>query len=187
VSAWFLSYGLAEVHPDLLIGALPLDASDVHALRRLGVRRVLNLVEDREYPQGARDEVQAALAEAQIEEQRLAFEDFGGLTAEALEQGVTIVLHWLAEGERTYVHCRAGWQRSAAIAAGVVAVRERLEIDEALELVTARKPSANPLPHQREDLQRWWEGHEPSELLIPAEPDADSEQAELPPSGKWVP
>ncbi len=67
------------------------------------------------------------------------------------------VLSWLDAGVRSYVHCRAGWQRSAAVAAGVVALRQGLDIDAALELVQARKPSAEPLPHQREDLRRWSE------------------------------
>src|SRR5207248_2493797 len=58
----------------------------------------------------------------------------------------------------TYLHCRAGWQRSAAVAAGVVALRDGLDIDEALDFVRRRKPSADPLPHQREDLRRWWLG-----------------------------
>ena len=63
---------------------------------------------------------------------------------------------WLDEGTRTYLHCRAGWQRSAAVAAGVVAVRTGREIDAALAYVQERKPSADPLPHQREDLRGWW-------------------------------
>jgi len=58
---------------------------------------------------------------------------------------------------RSDVHCRAGRQRSPAVAAGVVALRHGLDIDAALELVQARKPSAEPLPHQREDLRRWWQ------------------------------
>ena len=62
----------------------------------------------------------------------------------------------LDEGVRTYLHCRAGWQRSAAVAAGVVAVRTGREIEDALAYVQRRKPSADPLPHQREDLRRWW-------------------------------
>ncbi len=33
-----------------------------------------------------------------------------------------------------------------------------IDIDEALDAVRLRKPSADPLPHQREDLRRWWEG-----------------------------
>jgi hypothetical protein len=44
------------------------------------------------------------------------------------------------------------------VAAGVVAARTGMDIDEAVDAVRRRKPSADPLPHQREDLRRWWEG-----------------------------
>ena len=82
--------------------------------------------------------------------------DYGGLPPEALETAVREVNAWLDDGVRTYVHCRAGWQRSAAVAAAAVAVRDGLDIDEAVVYVQQRKPSADPLPHQREDLRRWW-------------------------------
>ena len=75
---------------------------------------------------------------------------------EAGETAVDEVSHWLDEGVRTYVHCRAGWQRSAAVAAGVVALRDGIDVDQALEQVQVRKPTADPLPHQREDMRRWW-------------------------------
>jgi hypothetical protein len=39
----------------------------------------------------------------------------------------------------------------------VIATRENMHIDDAVELVHQRKPSTNPLPHQRDDLRRWWE------------------------------
>jgi hypothetical protein len=42
-------------------------------------------------------------------------------------------------------------------AAAVLALRDGLDIDDAIEVVCAHKPSADPLPHQREDLRRWWE------------------------------
>jgi predicted protein tyrosine phosphatase len=54
------------------------------------------------------------------------------------------------------VHCRAGWQRSAAVAAGVVALRDEVDLAEALDRIAARKPTADPLPHQRHDLANWW-------------------------------
>lgn len=82
--------------------------------------------------------------------------DFGRLPPEALEEAVRLVVSWLKAGTTAYVHCRAGWQRSAAVAAGVLAVRTGREIDDALDYVQLRKPSADPLPHQREDLRRWW-------------------------------
>ena len=156
VSRWFFSYGFAGVLDDLVVGAYPLDADDVAALERVGIRRVLNLTEDDEYRQGDRPKVERALAAAGIEERRMSLTDYGGLPPEALETAVKAVNAWLDDGACTYVHCRAGWQRSAAVAAAVVAVRDGLDIDEALAYVQARKPSADPLPHQREDLRRWW-------------------------------
>jgi atypical dual specificity phosphatase len=158
VSDWFWSYGFADVRDNVLVGAYPLDASDVTVLQQLGIRRILNLAEDGEYQPGQRPEVESALAAAGITETRMMLVDYGHLPAEALEQAVQTVNGWLDAGERTYVHCRAGWQRSAAVAAGVVAVRDNVGIEQALELVRARKSSANPLDHQREDLIRWWNG-----------------------------
>jgi protein-tyrosine phosphatase len=122
----------------------------------VGIQRVLNLTEDDEYRPGDRHSVEQALTEAGIEEHRMSLTDYGGLPPEALEAAVRVLNGWLDQGARTYLHCRAGWQRSAAVAAGVVAVRTGREIDEALAYVQQRKPSADPLPHQREDLRRWW-------------------------------
>jgi protein-tyrosine phosphatase len=157
MSRWFLTYGYADVLDDLLIGAYPLDRSDVAMLERIHVQRVLNLTRDEEYRDGDRAAAEAALEEAGIEEHRLGMTDYGSLPSDVLEKAVSEVNSWLHQGIRTYLHCRAGWQRSAAVAAGVIAVREGIDIDEALEFVQTRKPSADPLPHQREDLRHWWE------------------------------
>jgi protein-tyrosine phosphatase len=157
VSNWFRSYGYADVLDELLIGAYPLDADDVGMLSRGGVERVLNLVEDGEYRPGERDEIVRALAAAGIEEHRLRLTDYGRLPADQLEAAVQEVVAWLDQGRRCYVHCRAGWQRSAAVAAGVVAVRDGINVDEAVAFVQSRKRSADPLPHQRDDLRSWWE------------------------------
>jgi predicted protein tyrosine phosphatase len=157
VSRWFRSYGFADVLDDLLVGAYPLDPDDVEMLARMRVRRVLNLTEDDEYGPGDRAAVERALAAAGIEEERVPLTDYGGLPSDVLEAAVQEVNSWLDQGARTYLHCRAGWQRSAAVAAGVVAVRTGVDIDEALDRVQERKPSADPLPHQRADLRRWWD------------------------------
>ncbi len=156
ISDWFATYGLAEVHDDLLIGAYPLDVDDVRMLESMSVARVLNLVEDQEYPPGRRFVIEAAYRQAGIEEHRMTLTDFGGLPADRLEAAVSEVVGWLREGVVSYVHCRAGWQRCAAVAAGAVAVYDGLAIEEALTVVGRRKPSADPLPHQRDDLRAWW-------------------------------
>ncbi|MGI8902739.1 MAG: protein-tyrosine phosphatase family protein [Solirubrobacteraceae bacterium] len=164
MSNWFRTYGFADVLDDLLVGAYPIDAEDVSILQRMGVERVLNLVADEEYEPGEHEAVAEALARAGIEECRFTLTDYGGLPVNEVEDAVQEVIDWLRDGARTYIHCRAGWQRSAAVAAGVVALHEDVDIDRALAQVQARKPSANPLPHQVEDLRRWWEAHHADEV-----------------------
>lgn len=162
MSNWFRTYGFAGVHDRLLIGAYPLDADDVEMLARLGVGRVLNLVEDHEYHASSRLIVEASLAAHGIEERRLKLTDYGRLPPQALEQAVGEVIESLDAGLLTYVHCRAGWQRSAAVAAGAVAVLDGVDIDTAMAHVNAMKPSADPLPQQREDMRAWWRARSPA-------------------------
>jgi protein-tyrosine phosphatase len=157
VSSWFRSYGYATVYDHLVVGAIPLDEADVATLARLGVSRVLNLVQDDEYTSGARHKVERSLGREAIVELRLGTEDYGGLTPELLEQATAQVNRWLDDGEVVYLHCRAGWQRSAAVATGAIAIRDGIELDRALQRVQQLKPTAAPLPHQREDLARWFD------------------------------
>jgi ADP-ribosyl-[dinitrogen reductase] hydrolase len=156
VSDWFERYGRAEVADGLVTGSYPTDADDVATLAQDGISRVLNLCEDGEYEAGAREEVAAAMRSSGIREDRLALVDYGGMLPGAIEQAATAVAAWLADGERVYLHCRAGWQRSATVAAAALALRDGIEPEEALARIKRRKPSADPLPHQLQDLRRWW-------------------------------
>jgi atypical dual specificity phosphatase len=161
VSDWFERFGRSEVAEGLLVGAFPLDAEDVAALSHEGVTRVVNLCEDGEYEPGERDQLAQLYRQAGIAEQRVPCTDHGNILPGALEQGSKIVLGHLSAGERVYLHCRAGWQRSAAMAAAALARRDEIGVDAALGLVKSAKPSADPLPHQIEDLRRWSELREP--------------------------
>jgi atypical dual specificity phosphatase len=156
VSEWFAHYGFGSVAGGLIIGAYPQDADDVAALTRAGVTRVFNLVQDVEYQGDGRAACRAALAAAGIEEARLEVVDFGNLLPGHIERAATTVRAWLDAGETVYLHCRAGMQRSATVAAAIVALDEGVEPSQALEIVRARNPRANPLQHQRQDLLRWW-------------------------------
>ena len=86
--------------------------------------------------------------------------DYGNLSPQLLEEATAQVNTWLDEGQVVYLHCRAGWQRSAAVAAGAIAVREGITPETALQRVQALKQTAVPLPHQRDDLTLWWESRE---------------------------
>lgn len=156
MSNWFRTYGYGEVYPGLIVGAYPLDREDVERLGLISIERVLNLVEDSEYQPGDREVIEAAYAALGIKETRMNLVDFGHLPADRLEQAVSTLVEWLEERHRVYVHCRAGWQRSASVASGAVAVLDGIGIEEALATVRARKPTADPLPHQRADLHTWW-------------------------------
>ena len=160
MSDWFEHFGFAEVGEALVMGAYPQDADDVAALAGAGITRVFNLVQDVEYDPGARDACMAALAAADIEELRVELVDYGSLTAQQIEAAAQAVLAWLVDGERVYVHCRAGWQRSATVVAAVITLREHATPRDALRILRERKPTANPLAHQRADLFRWWQERE---------------------------
>lgn len=160
VSQWFRTYGFAEVYDGLIVGAVPADESDASTLIALGISRVLNLVEDSEYKRGERRKVERSFADAEIEERRLHTEDYGNLSPELFDEAGAQINAWLDEGHLVYLHCRAGWQRSAAVAAGAIALRDGVTPTVALERVQALKPTADPLPHQRADLQRWWESRD---------------------------
>lgn len=158
MSDWFEHFGFAEVGAGLLMGAYPQDADDVAALRDAGVTAVFNLVQDVEYEfAGGRAACAGALAAAGIREERVEVVDYGNLLPGHIERAATTVVAWLRDGERVYVHCRAGMQRSAVVSAAVVALHEDVEPLEALARVRRRNPAANPLSHQRGDLLRWWE------------------------------
>lgn len=157
MSDWFEHFGYAEVGGDLVMGAYPQDRDDIAALAGAGITRILNLVQDVEYDPGAREVCVAALADAGIEEWRAELIDFGGLEAQRLESAAQMIMRWLDSGERVYVHCRAGWQRSATVVAAVISLVEGVTPRESLELLRERKPTAQPLDHQRADLLEWWE------------------------------
>jgi protein-tyrosine phosphatase len=165
VSQWFRRFGFADVYDGLVVGAIPLDNEDVRTLDWIGVGQILNLVDDEEYLDGSRPIVTMALNDAGIEEHRIPIADYGSLSDAALEEATTVVNRWLDDGKTVYIHCRAGWQRSAAVAAGVLAIRERVDVDSALGVVQSRRPSAIPLPHQRDDLRRWWSSRRPAESV----------------------
>jgi atypical dual specificity phosphatase len=156
MSEWFSHFGFARVGDGLLSGAYPLDRHDVAELAAEGIEIVYNLCEDAEYASDQRRAASDALVDAGIDERRLPIPDHGRLPAECLDRAVADVLAELAAGRHVYLHCRAGWQRSAAVAAAVIALREDIELDRAMAVLRERKPSSEPLPHQLTDLVEWW-------------------------------
>ncbi len=157
VTRWFTEYGWGEVAPGLCTGAYPQDAADVAVLLAGGVTTVVNLCADEEYRPGARAVVAAAYAQAGVVEHRLASDDYGHLAPGLLTAGARVVGDALDAGDRVYLHCRAGWQRSATVAAAALVVRDGVDPRDALDAIRARRRVARPLDHQVADLITWWQ------------------------------
>jgi protein-tyrosine phosphatase len=92
----------------------------------------------------------------ELKEKRLPMVDHGRLEREAIDRAVREVSESLDADAEVYLHCRAGQQRSAAVAAGVMAVRENVDVEKALDEVVRHRPGARPLRRQRRSLLRWW-------------------------------
>ena len=140
----------SRINDRLLAGAMPHAREHVDALAAEGVTVVVNLCELREYWDGERELVVAAYTESGIVEQHLPVKDGSTVSAAVLDQALR------AAGDGvTYVHCRGGRERSATVAAALLADAEQLGIDDALEQARARRPVFAPLPWQVETLRAW--------------------------------
>ena len=149
---------------------MPLDERDIAELREAGVTRVLNLCEDAEYEPGAREELEAALRAEAIEEVRLPSMDHGSLLPGLLERAARAINDWRDQGEGVLVHCFAGQERSAVVAAAALADETGEGPAAALRRVRKARRTARPLEHQVADLDRWWAARERRD----AEADADA-------------
>ena len=72
----------------------------------------------------------------------------------AIEVAARRVAGWLEDGERVYVHCRAGWQRVRRSPQPALALRDGIDPEDALrsdqapqaQLGAAAPPAAGPAP-----------------------------------------
>lgn len=163
MSEWFEEFGCATVIPELrpgegslTIGAYPTDEADAAVLIEYGITKIINLCQDCEYWGPQRSTIESVFARSGMEEFRIQIEDYSALDHQHFDQAVERVAQWLQSGEHVYLHCRAGWQRSASVAAAVIAQVEKIDIDQALAELKKRKPSAAPLEHQEAALRAWF-------------------------------
>jgi atypical dual specificity phosphatase len=140
----------SRLSDSLLAGAMPHAEEHVAALRGEGVALVINLCEEREYWKGEREAVLRAYGEAGIAERHLPVKD--GATVPHAVIDAALADHG---GAIVYVHCRGGRERSATVAAALLARDQRLTIDQALEMAQRGRPIFRPLPWQVAALKAW--------------------------------
>jgi ADP-ribosylglycohydrolase len=146
-----------EIAPGVFAGRAPIFRRDVWKLRSLGITHILDLREDLEWDGPGRrggsaiDEIDAF----GMSRLRVAIRDMGTPKPSDLDQAVAYLDAALHLGGRVYLHCRAGVQRTGAIAAAWYARREGCSVDEAIERLRQRRPDLEPMVFQVAAARAW--------------------------------
>ncbi|HYX85898.1 MAG TPA: sulfur transferase domain-containing protein [Gaiellales bacterium] len=140
----------ARLSDTLLAGRMPVSTAHIDALAAEGVTAVINLCEDHEYWDDEREAVASACREHAIVERRLPVTDGATVPDAVLDRAVEA-----AAGGVTYVHCRGGRERSAAVAVAILAASAGTSVEEALTFACARRPAFRPLHWQLEGVRAW--------------------------------
>jgi hypothetical protein len=147
----FVGHWVAE---GLMLCNLPFAARHAEALRRQGVRTVLNMCRDSEYRGDQREELSGAYDALEIVEHRLATSDGESPPGHLLDKAVDLFFGARRRGA-VAVHCLGGRERSATIAA---AIRTRLvgePPEDAVDAIQAVAADVCPLPVQMRTLVEW--------------------------------
>ena len=73
-------------------------------------------------------------------------------TQEQLEFGVTVLAKMVALGKKVYVHCKNGYGRAPTLVAAYLIREHGKSVDEALEIIKAKRPTIHIADVQREAL-----------------------------------
>lgn len=131
--------------------------ADVERLRDWGATIVVSLTEQLEMARLGVSELGYAVRKAGMISLHLPIPDTGepGPTWLAQWRNASPTIHQeLANGGRVVVHCRAGLERTALVAA-LVQCEHGVDLDTALDTIAVSRRGARPLPIQR----RWLEAH----------------------------
>jgi ADP-ribosylglycohydrolase len=146
-----------EIAPSVFAGRAPIFRRDVWRLRSLGITHILDLREDHEWD-GPGRRGSSAIQEIDrlgLPRFQVAIKDMGTPSVRHLDQAVAFIDAALHLGGKVYVHCRAGVQRTGAIAAAWYAKQQGCSVDEAIELLRQRRPDLEPMVFQMKAARDW--------------------------------
>ena len=135
-----------------------MSAYDVQVLRAQGVTHILDLRRESEWSppslgQDALDEIQAR----GMAHKNVAIADAGAPTNEQLREAIEFIQAARADSaNQVYVHCRAGWQRTAAVLLAYDMQARQCSFEESLRYLQARRPVLNPLPEQEIAVRKFF-------------------------------
>jgi rhodanese-related sulfurtransferase len=151
------SFTWDEIAPGVHAGRAPIFRRDIWRLRARGVTHILDLREDLEWD-GPGRRGGSAIAEIEmlgLSRLCVAIRDMGTPSVRHLDEAVAYLDAALHLGGSVYVHCRAGVQRTGAIAAAWFARQQRCSIDEAVEQLRERRPDFEPMVFQVAAARDW--------------------------------
>ncbi|MEW8979274.1 MAG: dual specificity protein phosphatase family protein [Symbiobacterium sp.] len=144
----------------LLAGRNPLTALDVKLLVALGVTHILDLREEKEWtPPKFGAEALDAIASMGLKRLHLPVRDGFSPSPEQFEAAcdfLASVEH--GRGERVYVHCRGGMERTACVLTAYVARRSGEPWQAVLAQLQRRRPKFRLWPDQERGLREWTGG-----------------------------
>jgi ADP-ribosyl-[dinitrogen reductase] hydrolase len=151
------SFTWDEIAPGVHAGRAPLFRRDVWRLRAHGITHILDLRETLEWDGPGRrgDSAIAEIDTLGLARLQVAIRDMGTPRSADLDQAVAFMDAALHLGGAVYVHCRAGVQRTGAIAAAWFARQQRCSIEEAVERLRERRPDFEPMVFQVTAARRW--------------------------------
>jgi hypothetical protein len=148
---------VARILSDLYIGAGPRSASDIAALQRLlGITAVLSLQTERDLDtlKLSWDRIQEWYRAVGIDLRRVPIEDFSPQALiDHIDKAVAALEGLRKEGHTVYMHCTAGVNRSPSVAVAFLSMVEGMPLEDALALVTQRRPQADPYEEVLEFLK----------------------------------
>lgn len=124
-----------EVDDDIVLGAFPF-ASDVAGLADIGVKGVVNTCE--EYAGPVADYQQHG-----IEQFRMPTVDFTHPSLDDVCRAVEFIESHVDQGNRVYIHCKAGRARSATVAICYLMKRRGITKEEGQKVLNQARPHIN--------------------------------------------
>lgn len=151
------AFGFDWLDDRLAAGRNPLSARDVSTLNQAGITHVLDLRETSEWiaPHFGLEAVEA-MEGAGITRLHLPIVDMDAPEPADFDAAWAWVEDASSDPDAViYLHCRAGMERTAAIAGALAARRAAISFDEALAQLQGKRPIFQPLPPQRRAAQAW--------------------------------
>ena len=132
----------------VIVGAYPF-ARDVAAMRKEGVRAVVNTCEEYAGPQ-------AEYSKNEIEQFRMPTTDFTHPKLLDVQNAVEFVQGHVQKGHCVYIHCKAGRARSATVALCWLVKYRDMTPEEAQSVLLENRAHVNPHVHKRPVVQEFY-------------------------------